>query len=231
MMYGFDEEHDPNRPAQMWFQESEEGEILFGQPLSLAEQFRMEQGLEVQNRVRKLYPDGILVDRRDNETAMRETVELMKNPDVSTIFEATFSSDGYITKTDILERKDAVRKILNETYEEKIDNPEFIDRLDIESGVEMVSPLSRRTNKLPFGMIDDSGDYDFRYINFETDSADKIRINSDNLSGSIRFVSWLGRENELVITKVFEFHTDSYVFDIKVSIKNNSDMGIKLGKL
>ena len=28
-MYDFDEEHDPNRPAQMWFQESEEGEILF----------------------------------------------------------------------------------------------------------------------------------------------------------------------------------------------------------
>ena len=27
--YHFDEEHDPNRPAQFWFQESEEGEILF----------------------------------------------------------------------------------------------------------------------------------------------------------------------------------------------------------
>ncbi len=27
--YQFDEEHDPNLPAQMWFQESEEGEILF----------------------------------------------------------------------------------------------------------------------------------------------------------------------------------------------------------
>ena len=27
--YQFDEAHDPSRPAQMWFQESEEGEILF----------------------------------------------------------------------------------------------------------------------------------------------------------------------------------------------------------
>ena len=28
-MYDFDEDHDPGRPADMWFQESEEGEILF----------------------------------------------------------------------------------------------------------------------------------------------------------------------------------------------------------
>lgn len=104
----------------------EEGEMLFGQPLSLAEQFRMEQGLEVQNRVRKLYPDGILVDRRDNETAMRETAELMRNPDVSTIFEATFSSDGYITKTDILERKDTGWH-MSEIKSGASNKPEYID--------------------------------------------------------------------------------------------------------
>lgn len=114
-------------PTLGWIMVSEEeGEILFGQPLSLAEQFRMEQGLEVQNRVRKLHPDGILVDRRDNETAMRETAELMRNPDVSTIFEATFSSDGYVTKTDILERKDTGWH-MSEIKSGASNKPEYID--------------------------------------------------------------------------------------------------------
>lgn len=104
----------------------EEREMLFNQPLSLAEQFRMEQGLEVQNRVRKLYPDGILVDRRDNETAIRETTELMRKPDVNTIFEATFASDGYITKIDILERKDTGWR-MSEIKSGATNKPEYIN--------------------------------------------------------------------------------------------------------
>jgi len=114
-------------PTLGWMMVNEEDvKVLYSQPLSLAEQFRMEQGLEVQNRVRRLYPNGILVDRRDNEAAVKETMELMRSSDVSTIFEATFSKDGYVTKADILERKGAGWH-MSEIKSGASNKPEYID--------------------------------------------------------------------------------------------------------
>jgi len=45
--YAFDERHDERRPAQMWFQESDEGLILFGEGdqalVEILEQFNRTQ--------------------------------------------------------------------------------------------------------------------------------------------------------------------------------------------
>ncbi|MBU1627896.1 membrane protein insertase YidC [bacterium] len=132
---------------------------------------------------------------------------------------------------DITERKESVRKILVEISKQKKTDPDLLKKLRIESGVEMVSPISRKINKYPFRMIDDSGKYDFQYLNFNSDSADTLYINNNTPSSKIRFVARLGKEGELVLTKVFEFYSDSYIFEMQFSIKNNSMSDVELFRL
>ncbi|MCK4387423.1 MAG: hypothetical protein KAW00_01510 [Dehalococcoidia bacterium] len=69
-------------------------EQLSREALTLGEQFRMDQGIEVHNRARQLYPDGTLVQRTHIITALQETMNLMNNSNISTIFEATFLCFG-----------------------------------------------------------------------------------------------------------------------------------------
>jgi YidC/Oxa1 family membrane protein insertase len=132
---------------------------------------------------------------------------------------------------DITERKERVKKILEGSKQNNGTDKKHMDELEIESGVEMVSPISRSINRYPFEMNDDSGKYDFRYLNFATDSKDSITIDGKNPSCKITFVSYLGKEKELVIKKVFTLYSDNYVLDMDISIKNNSVRGIQLGSL
>ncbi len=48
----------------------------------------------------------------DNETCIYKTRELLSNPAVSTIFEATFQNGPYITKADVLIRNKSQWKII-----------------------------------------------------------------------------------------------------------------------
>jgi hypothetical protein len=73
--------------------------------LSLGEQFRIEQGLEIGERARKLFPEGTLVEQKATEAAAKQTQELLKDPGVKTIFEATFLYNDYAAKADILLRR------------------------------------------------------------------------------------------------------------------------------
>ena len=72
---------------------------------TLGERFRMEQGMEVGRRARKLYPGGVLVEGKNIASAIKRTKALIDNPGVSIIFEGTFFIDGLAAKADILERK------------------------------------------------------------------------------------------------------------------------------
>ncbi|MFC1904518.1 DUF2779 domain-containing protein [Chloroflexota bacterium] len=93
-------------PTLGWLLRSgEEIEQLSVEALTLAEQFRIEQGLDIHNRARQLFPDGILVERKNLDKAIKETEELMNKLSVSTTLEATFLVDDYATKADILKRK------------------------------------------------------------------------------------------------------------------------------
>ena len=58
-----------------------------------ADKLRMEQGIEIGRRARELYPEGILVDEQDIASATEKTKSLMDDPNVSVIFEGTFSMD------------------------------------------------------------------------------------------------------------------------------------------
>ncbi len=72
--------------------------------VDLAEQFRMEQGIEIGKRARKLYPDGILVRERDTNQAISKTLELLADKNVNVIFEGAIGFGNYIARADILKR-------------------------------------------------------------------------------------------------------------------------------
>ncbi len=95
------------------------------QTLTLGERFRIEQGTEVGQRARGLYPEGILVKNKDLVAASEETWELISNG-VSVIFEGTFLIDSYVAKTDILKRCDDGWHMI-EVKSGVNDKAEFID--------------------------------------------------------------------------------------------------------
>lgn len=96
------------------------------QTLMLGERFRIEQGNEVGQRARGLYPEGVLVKNVDLVAASEETWELISNPCVSVIFEGTFLIEGYAAKTDILMRSDDGWRMIEVKSSVK-DKEDFID--------------------------------------------------------------------------------------------------------
>ena len=70
-----------------------------------AERFRMEQGQEIGKLAQELYPEGILVVRRDGKTALQITEDLISNPSTETLFEAAFAAGPFTVKADILRRE------------------------------------------------------------------------------------------------------------------------------
>jgi hypothetical protein len=58
-------------------------------PLTVGEQFLIEQGIEIGKRARELYPDGLLINEKNPLSAARKTQYLMNDAGVSTIFEGT----------------------------------------------------------------------------------------------------------------------------------------------
>ncbi len=66
----------------------------------------IEQGREVGLLARQLFPDGVEANGSGGlEAAIRNTRELVANPDVPAIFEGTFEHNDVIVKTDILQRR------------------------------------------------------------------------------------------------------------------------------
>lgn len=114
-------------PTLGWlFRCDENTRQLLKESRTLGDQFLIEQGLEIHERARQLYPDGILVQRRGLAPAVQETIRLMNDPTVSTIFEATFLTDDYVAKADIL-RKNGKGWHLIEVKSSANDKEEFLD--------------------------------------------------------------------------------------------------------
>jgi hypothetical protein len=78
---------------------------LAAQPYASGEAI-MEQGREVGLLARRLFPGGIEVNGSGREEAIRITKELVANPEIPAIFEATFHYQGVVVKTDILRRRE-----------------------------------------------------------------------------------------------------------------------------
>ena len=56
--------------------------------LSEAELFRMEQGQEVGRLAQELWPNGVLVSKKDGQTRADITQRLISNTSIETLFEA-----------------------------------------------------------------------------------------------------------------------------------------------
>ncbi len=72
---------------------------------SLAERFRLEQGLEVGRRARALFPGGRLISPVQPQAAARWTDEALAAPSPPAIFEAAFIAGGYVARPDIIYRR------------------------------------------------------------------------------------------------------------------------------
>ena len=84
-----------------WYQARQESPLLDD-----AARFRMEQGREVEELARRLFPDGTLV-RGHNAPAILETQRLISRDATTTVFAATFNSGPFTAKADVLTRNGA----------------------------------------------------------------------------------------------------------------------------
>jgi YidC/Oxa1 family membrane protein insertase len=132
---------------------------------------------------------------------------------------------------DIAERREKVKKILNEIKVTTEPSSDLLDQLKIESGVDMVSAISRKVKDYPLGVHDSKGELDFSNIAFETNSTNLMKIYSNKDSEKLKFVSSIGQNNEILLVKEYKFLPDSYIFDMQFTVVNNSDKNLDLGEL
>ena len=94
---------------------------------------RMEQGMEVGSLARRMFPGGVLVaaDYKHLSDAVRDTRELVANPEVPAIFEATFEHSGVLVRTDVLKRN-AKGFHLTEVKSSTKVKPEYTDDVSIQ---------------------------------------------------------------------------------------------------
>jgi len=111
-------------PTLGWLMRMSKEEVFKGP--TLGERFRMEQGMEIGKRARELYPDGVIIVDKNIASASEKTKSLMEDPNVPALFEGTFFIDGFITKADILKRKDGGWHMI-EVKSSVNDKEEFID--------------------------------------------------------------------------------------------------------
>jgi len=128
--------------------------------LSPADQLRIEEGIEVQERARTLYPEGVLVSG-DNKTASMTTQQLLNDPSIETIFEATFINTPYVTKADILLRKSTGWEIIEiksnvNLSDELIDDLAYTTMICRKTGLDITSCSLLLINKeYRLGMSDE----------------------------------------------------------------------------
>jgi predicted RecB family nuclease len=96
----------------------------------------MQQGIEVGSLARQMFAGGVLVavDHRHLSDAIRDTRELVANPEVPVIFEATFEHSGVLVRTDVLTRNGKGFHLTEVKSATKI-KPEYTDDVSIQKYV------------------------------------------------------------------------------------------------
>lgn len=135
-------------PTLGWLLRSEQYiEDLSDESLTLADQFRIEQGIEIENRARQVFPKGILVEEKRTQLVARETKELLSDPNTSTIFNGAFFSDGFSTRADVLRRKGKGWQLI-EIKSSINDKDQFIDDIAYTAMVMRLAGLDVRATSL-----------------------------------------------------------------------------------
>ncbi|MBA7481449.1 hypothetical protein ES707_16921 [subsurface metagenome] len=97
------------------------------QSKSISDILRMEEGIEIHERARTVFPEGHFI-KDDNITTPEKTQEILKDESIRVIFEATFLANGFIAKADILIRQSSGWHIL-EVKSGVNDKKEYLDDL------------------------------------------------------------------------------------------------------
>ncbi len=94
---------------------------------------RMEQGMDVGSLARQMFPGGVVVaaDYKHLSNAIRDTRELIANPEVPAIFEATFEHSGVLVRTDVLRRTGKCFHLTEVKSSTKV-KPEYTDDVSIQ---------------------------------------------------------------------------------------------------
>lgn len=99
-------------------------------PLTQAELFRMNEGIEIGKMARSLYPNGALVNEGGNIRNAEKTQQLMADKNIRVIFEATFIHGAYIARADILIREDNEWHLIEVKSSAYSDDKELDDKID-----------------------------------------------------------------------------------------------------
>ena len=94
--------------------------------INIADQLKFEEGLEIHERARTLFPTGTLIPFSNNKTAAETTQKLLADKKIEVLFEPTFCSSNFVTKADILKRNKGGWH-LYEVKSATNDKPELID--------------------------------------------------------------------------------------------------------
>jgi predicted RecB family nuclease len=126
----------------------------------------MEQGQEVGRLAHQLFPGGVKVDGSAGlEQAIRTTQELIANPEVPAIFEATFENGGVLVRVDILHRRRDNRwrlievKSTTDLKEYHLDDVAIQYRVVSRSGLDLASSCLAHINR---NYVFDGGSIDVR---------------------------------------------------------------------
>lgn len=71
--------------------------------ISLADKYRMEEGKEIGERARQLFPEGVLLEEKNSFIAEDITKCMFRDQSFNTIYEAAFIDSNFVTRADIIE--------------------------------------------------------------------------------------------------------------------------------
>ncbi|MFW6120285.1 MAG: DUF2779 domain-containing protein [Petrotogales bacterium] len=71
--------------------------------ISLADRYRMEEGIEIGKRARQLFPEGVLLEEKNPYIAEDITKCMFRDRSFNTIYEATFIDSNFVARADIIE--------------------------------------------------------------------------------------------------------------------------------
>ena len=118
--------------------------LRYGHPqkqLSPAEKLKIEEGMEIHRRA-----TGVMVSG-NNKSSVQTTQQLLSDPNITVIFEATFIYRNYVTKADILIRDNSKWKII-EAKSNVNDDKKLIDDLSYTTFVAQSAGLQISTCSL-----------------------------------------------------------------------------------
>jgi hypothetical protein len=89
-------------PTLGWLQRHDEAK----KEATIGDKFLIEQGIEIGNRARTLYPDGVFIEEKNPHIAAEITKNLIDNTETQIIYEGAFIFGDLVTRADILKRED-----------------------------------------------------------------------------------------------------------------------------